>query len=129
MVNLSKFYKLKIYNTEGQFIGQVKEVVLNIKKGRISFFKATTLIETNSTSGLRDVFRNSLGFNPEDEDTTKIKKEGVIDIPYDVVTAVGDIIIIDQEKLAQYQNVLKAQKDAKAKIPKRPQPKVSAPKN
>lgn len=129
MVNLSKFYELEVYSTEGEFIGQVKEVVLNIKKGRISFFKANKLVETNSTPGLTDVLRNSIGFNPEEDDAKKLKKQGVIDIPYDVVTAVGDIIIIDQEKLSQYHNVLKAQKDEKAKIPKRPQPKVSAPKN
>ena len=129
MVNLSKFYNLNIYNTEGKFIGQVSEVVLNIKKGRISFFKAKALTEDTRNAGLSDVIRNSLRFAPEEEDVTKIKTKGMIDIPYDIVTAVGDIIIIDQVKLTQYQNALQAQKDAKAKIPKRPQPKVSAPKN
>ena len=43
MVNLSTFYNLNIYNTEGKYVGKVTEVVLNIKKGRISFFKTKAL--------------------------------------------------------------------------------------
>ena len=95
MVNLSTFYNLNIYNTEGKYVGKVTEVVLNIKKGRISFFKTKALTEDNKNVGLRDVLRNSMRLVP-DEEVGPVKTEGIIDIPYEIVSAVGDIIIIDQ---------------------------------
>lgn len=103
MVNLSKFYNLNIYNTEGKFIGKVNEVVLNIKKGRISFFKTKAISEDNRNAGLRDVIRNSMRFVPEDEEVNPVRTEGIIDIPYELVTAVDDIILVDQSRLNQYQ--------------------------
>ncbi len=121
MVNLSTFYNLNIYNTEGKFIGRVSEVVLNIKKGRISFFKTKALTDDNRNVGLKDVFRNSLRLVPEEEDVNPVKTEGIIDIPYEVVTAVGDVILVDQDKFTQYQtsqqNRINAQKRTVVKKP------------
>ncbi|RAP51440.1 MAG: photosystem reaction center subunit H [Methanosphaera sp. rholeuAM270] len=117
MVNLSKFYDLNVYNTEGKYIGKVNEVVLNIKKGRISFFKTKALTEDNRNAGLRDVIRNSMRLVPEEEDVNPVRTEGIIDIPYEIVIAVNDIIIVDQGKLAQYQM---QQKKASAPQPKSP---------
>ena len=104
MVNLSTFYDLNIYNTEGKFIGRVNEVVLNIKKGRISFFKTKTLTVDNREVGITDVIKNSLRLVPEEEDVNPVRSEGIVDIPYEVVTAVGDVILVDQEKFTQYQS-------------------------
>ena len=117
MVNLSTFYDLNIYNTEGKFIGRIDEVVLNIKKGRISFFKTKALTEETGNVGLRDVFRNSLRLVPEEEDVNPVRSEGIIDIPYEVVTAVGDVILVDQDKLSQYQS---SQQKRVNSAPKRP---------
>ena len=121
MVNLSTFYDLNIYNTEGKFIGRVNEVVLNIKKGRISFFKTKALTEDNRNVGLKDVFRNSLRLVPEEEDVNPVRTEGIIDIPYEVVTSVGDVILVDQDKFTQYQssnqNKINAQKRPVVKKP------------
>ncbi len=103
MVNLSVFYNLSIYNTEGKYVGKVSEVVLNIKKGRISFLKTRAIQEDNRNVGLRDVLRNSMRMVPEEEERSPVTTEGIIDIPYDMVLAVGDIIIIDQHKLVKYQ--------------------------
>lgn len=127
MVYLSKFYDLNIYNTEGKYIGRVNEVVLNIKKGRISFFKTKALTEDNKNVGLKDVFRNSLRLVPEEEDTNPVRTEGIIDIPYEVVSAVGDVILIDQNRLAQYQAT--QQKRVNANIPKRSMPKPNTKSN
>jgi sporulation protein YlmC with PRC-barrel domain len=82
MVNLSTFYNLNVYNTEGKYIGQISEVVLNIKKGRISFFKTKALHQDNRNVGIRDMLRNSMRFEPEEENLNEIRTEGVIDIPY-----------------------------------------------
>lgn len=103
MVDLSKFYDLSIYDTEGKYIGKVNEVVLNIKKGRISFFKTKAITEDNRNVGLRDVLRNSMRLVPEEEDVNPVRTEGIIDIPYEVVSAVNDIILVDQNKLSQFQ--------------------------
>lgn len=121
MVNLSTFYDLNIYNTEGKFIGRVNEVVLNIKKGRISFFKTKTLTVDNREVGITDVIKNSLRLVPEEEDVNPVRSEGIVDIPYEVVTAVGDVILVDQEKFTQYQssyqNKVNAQKRPVVKKP------------
>lgn len=37
----------------------------------------------------------------EEESLTTVKEEGIIDIPYEIVIAVGDIILIDQSRLSQ----------------------------
>lgn len=125
MVNLSTFYNLSIYNTEGKYIGKIIEVVLNIKKGRISFFKTKALTEDTRNVGLKDVLRNSMRLLPE-EDASPVRTEGIIDIPYEIVSAVGDIIIIDQEKFIQYQ----AGQQQKMKITsKKPQHKKPMQKN
>lgn len=125
MVNLSTFYNLNIYNTEGKFIGKVNEVVLNIKKGRISFFKTKTITEDNRNAGLRDVIRNSMRLVPEEEEVNPVRTEGIIDIPYELITAVGDVILVDQNKLNQYQ----ANQQKRINAPKRPiakQPNVKS---
>lgn len=127
MVNLTSFYNTNIYNTEGKFIGQVSEVVLNIKKGRISFFKTKGITEDNRSAGLRDVIRNSMRIVPEEETMNQVTAEGIIDIPYEIVSAVGDIIIVDQIKLDQYQNARK-QRQMKRQPNKIPQPKIEAQK-
>jgi sporulation protein YlmC with PRC-barrel domain len=121
MVNLSTFYDLNIYNTEGKFIGRVNEVVLNIKKGRISFFKTKTLTVDNREVGITDVIKNSLRLVPEEEDVNPVRSEGIVDIPYEVVTAVGDVILVDQDKFTQYQtshqNKINTQKRTVVKKP------------
>lgn len=124
MIHLKSFYDKSIYNTEGKYVGKVKEVVLNIKKGRISFFKTKPMAEdTKSVGGLRDILRNSMRLVPDEEEEEQpiMAAEDIIDIPYEIVTAVGDIIIIDQNKLAQYHAAL----SKKAKAPLQQQPKSS----
>ena len=126
MVNLSTFYNLNIYNTEGKYIGKVTEVVLNIKKGRISLFKTKVLSENNRSVGLRDVLRNSMRLQDEEEETSVATTEQTTDIPFELVTAVGDIIIVDQNKLAQLQQI-QAQQAQQKKQAQRPQPRVRQP--
>jgi sporulation protein YlmC with PRC-barrel domain len=67
------------------------------------------------------MLRNSMRFEPEEENLNEIRTEGVIDIPYELISAVGDIIIVDQNKLEQYQSSLNS-KEAKVQPAKRPTP-------
>ncbi|RAP52685.1 MAG: photosystem reaction center subunit H [Methanosphaera sp. rholeuAM130] len=119
MVNLSTFYDLNVYNTEGKFLGQITEVVLNIKKGRISFFKTKALSQETKSGGIADILRNSIRLEQDDGDTKELMTMGTMDIPYEVVSAVGDIILVDQNKLIQYQNDLKVKEDKNQQV-KRP---------
>jgi len=36
MVELSSLYNLDVYTTRGKYVGRIQDVVLNIKKGRVS---------------------------------------------------------------------------------------------
>lgn len=123
MVNLSKFYDLSIYNTEGKYIGKVTDVVLNIKKGRISLFKTKALADNNRSIGIRDVLINSMRLQDDDDEKSVATVEQTTDIPFETVAAVGDIILVDQNKLAQVQQIQSQQvqqnKPIKKPIPKR----------
>ncbi|MGA2677150.1 MAG: PRC-barrel domain-containing protein, partial [Methanobacterium sp.] len=39
MVELSSLYNLDVYTTRGKYVGRIQDVVLNIKKGRVSTLK------------------------------------------------------------------------------------------
>ncbi len=95
MVELSYLYGLNLYTIKGKYVGRVEDVVLNIKKGRVSTLKVKALTQENSKnpSGFTTLLRQ--GFNmhePEDPNTNS--EEGMMDISYERVQAVGDILLI-----------------------------------
>ena len=98
MVDLSSLYNLDVYTTRGKYVGRVQDVVLNIKKGRVSVLKTRIMAPDKVKSvGIRDVIKTSMRFVPEVDEVRPLKEEGSIDIPYDRVQAVGDIILISPE--------------------------------
>jgi sporulation protein YlmC with PRC-barrel domain len=97
MVDLSSLYNLDVYTTRGKYIGRVQDVILNIKKGRVSVLKARAMAPDKRSVGIRDVIKTSMRFVPEADEIRPLKEEGTIDIPYDRVQAVGDIILISPE--------------------------------
>jgi len=98
MVDLSSLYNLDVYTTRGKYVGRVQDVVLNIKKGRVSVLKTRIMTPDKVKSvGIRDVIKTSMRFVPEVDEVRPLKEEGSIDIPYDRVQAVGDIILISPE--------------------------------
>lgn len=107
MVSLSKYNDLSIYNSEGNLVGRIEEVILNLKKGRISYFKTIVQsqddINDNDNDPLKTLFKNPLSFLQAEESNNPPVKENIVYIPYDVVTAVGDVMLIDQEKLTKHQ--------------------------
>ncbi|MDO5826461.1 MAG: hypothetical protein BZ137_04630 [Methanosphaera sp. rholeuAM130] len=107
MVSLSKYNNLSIYNSEGNLVGRIEEVILNLKKGRISYFKTIVQsqddINDNDNDPLKTLFKNPLSFLQAEESNNPPVKENIVYIPYDVVTAVGDVMLIDQEKLTKHQ--------------------------
>ncbi len=97
MVDLSSLYNLDVYTTRGKYVGRVQDVILNIKKGRVSLLKARVMAPDKRSVGIRDVIKTSMRFVPETDEIRPLKEEGTIDIPYDRVQAVGDILIISPE--------------------------------
>ncbi|BAW31707.1 MAG TPA: PRC-barrel domain-containing protein [Methanothermobacter sp.] len=97
MVELSKLYGLDIYTSGGKYVGRVQDVVLNIKKGRVSKLKAKAMSPEKRDLGLKDVLKTSIRIVPESDEIRPLKEEGMIDISYDRVKAVGDILIISPD--------------------------------
>lgn len=98
MVELSTLYNLDVYTTRGKYIGRIQDVVLNIKKGRVSTLKAVAMNPDKKNVGIRDVIKTTINIVPSERDEIRpLQEEGTMDIPYDRVQAVGDILIISPE--------------------------------
>lgn len=80
-MRVSEYYEMPIYSDKGRYVGEVQDVVLNLDEGSIL----------------------GLGFG---------KREGkVTTIPYESVTAIGDIIIVRskrQRKVAEAEEDLES---------------------
>ena len=98
MVEVSTLYDLDIYTLAGQYVGQVHDVVLNIRYGTISRLQVKALEPERKTAGIRDIFKGGFQFVPE-EDVGRTFQEGLLNIEFDRVTAIGDIMLIDPQDL------------------------------
>lgn len=104
MVEVSNLYDLDIYTIAGQYVGRVVDVVLNIRMGTISKLQVKALEPENKNVGIRDIFRNGLQFVPE-ENEMRAFQEGVLNVDFDKVRAIGDIMLIDPQDIRrQYPN-------------------------
>lgn len=97
MVDLSGLYNLDVYTTRGKYVGRIQDVVLNIKKGRVSILKAIAMNPDKKNVGIRDVIKTTINIVPERDEIRPLKEEGTIEIPYERVQAVGDILLISPE--------------------------------
>ncbi|MCQ2978105.1 MAG: PRC-barrel domain-containing protein [archaeon] len=98
MVEISKFYDLDIYTLAGQYVGQVQDVVLNIRYGTISRLQVRALEPEKKNMGFRDMFRSGFQFTPEEEPVRNFQ-EGLLSVDFDKVKAIGDIILIDPQDM------------------------------
>jgi sporulation protein YlmC with PRC-barrel domain len=96
MVELTNLYNLDVYTTRGKYVGRIQDVVLNIKKGRVATLKAIAVSHDKKSVGIKDVMK-SIRIVPETDEMRPLKEEGSIDIPYERVQAVGDILLISPE--------------------------------
>lgn len=97
MVELSALYNLDVYTTRGRYVGRIQDVILNIKKGRVSTLKAVAMNPDKKNVGIRDVIKTTINIVPERDEIRPLQEEGSIDIPYERVQAVGDILLISPE--------------------------------
>ncbi len=98
MVEISKLYDLDIYTLAGQYVGQVHDVVLNIRYGTISRLQVRAVEPEKKNMGIRDMFKSGLQFAPEEE-PVRTFQEGLMSIDYDKVKAIGDIILINPQDI------------------------------
>ncbi len=102
MVELSGLYNLDVYTTRGKYVGRIQDVVLNIKKGRVSTLKAVVMNPDKKNVGIRDVIKTTINIVPSERDEIRpLQEEGSIDIPYERVQAVGDILLISPEIVSE----------------------------
>ncbi len=98
MVELSGLYNLDVYTTRGKYVGRIQDVVLNIKKGRVSTLKAVAMNPDKKNVGIRDVIKTTINIVPSERDEIRpLQEDGSIEIPYERVQAVGDILLISPE--------------------------------
>ncbi len=96
MVELSYLYGLNLYTIKGKYVGRVEDVVLNIKKGRVSILKVKALTQESKTPGGGFATLLRQGFNMHEPDELNSNgEEDIMDISYERVQAVGDILLID----------------------------------
>ena len=99
MVEVTSLYDLDIYTLAGQYVGQVHDVVLNIRYGTISRLQVKALEPEKKSAGFRDIFRGGFQFVPDEENVGRTYQEGLLNIEFDRVTAIGDIMLIDPQDL------------------------------
>ncbi len=102
MVELSALYNLDVYTTRGKYVGRIQDVILNIKKGRVSTLKAVAMNPDKKNVGIRDVIKTTINIVPSERDEIRpLQEDGSVDIPYERVQAVGDILLISPEIVSE----------------------------
>jgi len=94
MVEISKLINLQVYTIAGEYVGKIHNIVLNMRLGTISKLQVMALTEESKDIGPVDLLRRSLSLTPDEEDFRNLK-EGLRNVDYDDVKAIGDIILID----------------------------------
>ena len=98
MVEVSKLYDLDIYTIAGEYVGRVSDVVLNIRMGTISKLQVRALEPENKNLSFIDVFKSGLQGVSEENDMRTFQ-EGVLNVDFDKVRAIGDIMLIDPQDI------------------------------
>jgi len=97
MVEITNLYNLDIYTMAGQYVGRIVDIVLNIKMGTISKLQVESLEPTDKNVGMLQMLKKGLEFVPEEDDMRTY--QGVLNIDFDKVRAIGDIMLIDPKDI------------------------------
>lgn len=94
MVEISSLYDLDIYTITGHYVGQVADIVLNIRLGTVSKLQVKALEPEKKQVGFRDIMRRSFSL-PEENQNVRTYKSELLTIDFDKVQAIGDILLIN----------------------------------
>ena len=100
MVEVSNLYDLDIYTIAGEYVGRVADVVLNMRLGTISKLQVMALEQEKKDVGIVDIMKNGLKIAPDDNEL-RVFQEGLLNVDYDNVMAIGDIMLIDPQDLGK----------------------------
>jgi len=100
MVEVSNLYDLDIYTIAGEYVGRVADVVLNMRLGTIAKLQVMALEQENKEVSITEVMKNIFQGSPDDNDL-RVFQEGLLNVDYDKVKAIGDIMLIDPQDLGK----------------------------
>jgi sporulation protein YlmC with PRC-barrel domain len=114
MVEVSNLRNLSIYTNTGHYVGQVEDIVLNIRLGTISKLQVRAIEPERKQIGLLDNIKGAFQGLPEENVGARSFKNDLLTVDFDKVQAIGDIMLINP-------------RDIKKVNPQPPMPETVAP--
>lgn len=114
MVEVSKLRSLSIYTNTGHYVGQVEDIVLNIRLGTISKLQVKAVEPERKQVSFIDNIRNTFQGVPEENVGVRSYQNELLTVDFDKVQAIGDIMLINP-------------RDIKKVNPEQPVPEPVAP--
>ena len=95
MVEVSNLRNLSIYTNTGHYVGQVEDVVLNIRLGTISKLQVRAIEPERRQAGLLENIRHTFQSVPDDAAGPRSFQNDLLTVDFDKVQAIGDIMLIN----------------------------------
>lgn len=95
MVEVSNLRNLSIYTNTGHYVGQVEDIVLNIRLGTISKLQVRAVEPEKKQIGLLDNIKGAFQGLPEENIGTRSFQHDLLTVDFDKVQAIGDIMLIN----------------------------------
>lgn len=95
MVEVSNLRNLSIYTNTGHYVGQVEDIVLNIRLGTISKLQVRAVEPERKQVGLLDNIKGAFQGVPEESVGTRAYKNDLLTVDFDKVQAIADIMLIN----------------------------------
>ena len=103
MVKVSKLRSLDIYTNTGHYVGRVEDVVLNIRLGTISKLQVRAIEHERKPAGVINSFLGSIRGEVPEENDMKSFQDDVLNVDFDKVQAIGDIMLINPRDIRRNQ--------------------------
>lgn len=95
MVEVSNLRNLSIYTNTGHYVGQVEDIVLNIRLGTISKLQVKAVEPERKQVSFIDNIRNTFQGVPEENIGVRSYQNELLTVDFDKVQAIGDIMLIN----------------------------------
>ena len=95
MVEVSNLRNLSIYTNTGHYVGQVEDIVLNIRLGTISKLQVKAVEPERKQVSFIDNIRGAFQGVPEENVGVRSFQNELLTVDFDKVQAIGDIMLIN----------------------------------
>ena len=99
MVEVSNLRNLSIYTNTGHYVGQVEDIVLNIRLGTISKLQVRAVEPERKQIGLLDNIKGAFQGIPEENVGARSFQQDLLTVDFDKVQAIGDIMLINPREI------------------------------